>query len=46
MSDLRVDRAALEADWRKRGFSCDLWIDPPGQVWEDNVREGGGVEGV
>jgi quercetin dioxygenase-like cupin family protein len=18
-----------------RGFSCDLWIDPPGQRWED-----------
>jgi mannose-6-phosphate isomerase-like protein (cupin superfamily) len=21
--------------WRSRGFSCDVWTDPPGQVWED-----------
>ncbi len=21
--------------WRSRGFSCDLWVDPPGQCWED-----------
>lgn len=20
--------------WRTRGFSCGLWTDPPGQVWE------------
>jgi quercetin dioxygenase-like cupin family protein len=28
-------REQLAADWAKRGFSCDLWIDPPGQRWED-----------
>ncbi|HEU4390690.1 MAG TPA: cupin domain-containing protein [Blastocatellia bacterium] len=21
--------------WAGRGFSCDLWVDPPGQRWED-----------
>ncbi|HEU4683462.1 MAG TPA: cupin domain-containing protein [Nitrospira sp.] len=26
---------AIRADWRSRGFSCDVWTDPPGQVWED-----------
>ena len=22
-------------DWAARGFSCELWTDPPGQRWED-----------
>jgi quercetin dioxygenase-like cupin family protein len=39
MSISKIDRAALEADWRKRSFSCNLWIDPPGQVWEDYVHD-------
>lgn len=30
-----VDRAAVAADWRRRGFSCDLFIDPPGRAWLD-----------
>lgn len=25
---------AVSQNWRQRGFSCDLWIDPPGQYWE------------
>ena len=29
------DRTNIAADWTKRGFSCDLWTDPPGQRWED-----------
>ena len=28
------DRSPIEAAWRSRGFSCDLWTDPPGQCWE------------
>ena len=23
------------ADWSSRGYSCDIWTDPPGQVWAD-----------
>jgi len=34
-----VDRNAVAADWRARGFSCGLWVDPPGQVWADFVRD-------
>jgi mannose-6-phosphate isomerase-like protein (cupin superfamily) len=37
-----MDRKRVERDWRTRGFSCDLWTDPPGQVWRDythNVDE-------
>ena len=29
------DREQIAADWAKRGFSCELWTDPPGQRWED-----------
>ncbi|MFZ1866157.1 MAG: hypothetical protein WAU39_18185 [Polyangiales bacterium] len=34
-----VDQQSVAADWRSRGFSCDLWVDPPGQVWADYVHE-------
>ena len=30
-----TDREQIAADWEARGFSCDLWTDPPGQRWED-----------
>ncbi|MBS1911654.1 MAG: cupin domain-containing protein [Bacteroidetes bacterium] len=25
--------------WADRGFSCGLWQDPPGQVWQDYVHD-------
>lgn len=28
-----IDRAAVAADWAARGFSCDLFVDPPGREW-------------
>ena len=33
-----MNRAEIEANWRARGFSCDVWTDPPGQVWSDFVH--------
>ena len=36
--DLPIDRAAVSADWQARGFSCDLFVDPPGQCWEGFVH--------
>jgi len=36
---MTVDRAAIEANWNERGFSCGLWVDPPGQVWSDYVHD-------
>ena len=30
-----VNIDAVRSSWRSRGFSCDIWTDPPGQVWED-----------
>ena len=34
--DLRTEIAAR---WREQGYSCDLWVDPPGQVWADFVHD-------
>ena len=33
-----VDRAAVAADWQSKGYSCDLFIDPPGQEWNGFVH--------
>ena len=33
-----MDRQQVARDWRARGFSCDVWTDPPGQVWADFVH--------
>lgn len=30
-----LNRQQVSRDWAARGFSCGLWIDPPGQCWED-----------
>lgn len=34
-----VDPEAVERRWRERGFSCGLWVDPPGRVWADFVHD-------
>ena len=28
----------VSRDWAARGFSCALWVDPPGQRWENFVH--------
>ncbi len=33
-----VDRAAVAGDWAGRGYSCDLFVDPPGREWNDFVH--------
>ncbi len=35
----RHDYERIAADWASHGFTCDLWVDPPGQEWEDFVHE-------
>lgn len=30
-----TDCSKIDADWSERGFSCDLWVDSPGQRWEE-----------
>ena len=34
-----IDRAAVAADWRGRGFSCDVFTDPPGREWLDFTHD-------
>lgn len=31
--------ATVKADWAARGFSCDIWTDPPGRQWIDFVHD-------
>ena len=35
----KIDQSQIEKSWHSRGFSFGLWVDPPGQVWEDYVHE-------
>lgn len=39
MQPTRIDKEGVRADWARRGFSCELWIDPPGQVWHDFLHD-------
>ena len=34
----KIDTEEISKDWKARGFSCNLWVDPPGQRWEDFVH--------
>ena len=38
MANIEVNRGAVAGHWKQRGFSCELWVDPPGQVWADFVH--------
>ena len=31
----KLDSEKIAEAWSARGFSCELWVDPPGQRWED-----------
>ena len=33
-----VNVQEVSKSWSERGYSCDVWIDPPGQRWEDYVH--------
>lgn len=30
-----LDRAAVQRRWAADGYSCEVWIDAPNQVWHD-----------
>jgi quercetin dioxygenase-like cupin family protein len=34
-----TNRDQIEQEWKSRGFSCGLWTDPPGQIWENYVHD-------
>ena len=33
-----IDADLVAADWRQRGYSCNLFVDPPGQQWLDFIH--------
>lgn len=33
------NKKTLAKEWAQKGFCCDLWVDPPGQWWENYVHE-------
>lgn len=35
---LPVNRKEVSQSWGERGYSCDLFIDPPGREWNDFVH--------
>ncbi|MFM1874009.1 MAG: hypothetical protein RL398_3431 [Planctomycetota bacterium] len=35
MTSERVDRAEIQRNWAAQGFSCEVWVDAPNQVWHD-----------
>lgn len=37
MTDARIEE--VRRDWGERGFSCQLWVDSPGQRWEGFTHE-------
>ena len=39
MAESQIDRERIAADWAARGFSCDIWVDPPGRCWEDFTHD-------
>ena len=34
-----IDRDAVADEWQARGFSCDLFVDPPGREWNGFVHD-------
>jgi quercetin dioxygenase-like cupin family protein len=34
-----LDSDAVAEDWRARGYSCQRFVDPPGQRWEDFAHD-------
>jgi len=32
------EQLSIAEKWARDGFTCDLWIDPPGQRWENFVH--------
>ena len=36
-----VNIEKVRKDWFARGYSCDVWTDPPGQIWENFTHQVG-----
>ncbi len=33
-----LNRQMVSQSWSQRGYSCDLFVDPPGREWNDFVH--------
>lgn len=33
-----LERDEVSREWGRRGYSCDLFVDPPGREWNDFVH--------
>lgn len=33
-----LDRDQVAHNWKQRGYSCDLFTDPPGREWNDFIH--------
>ncbi|MEX2492259.1 MAG: cupin domain-containing protein [Nitrospirales bacterium] len=33
-----LNREEVAQSWRQRGYSCDVFVDPPGREWNDFVH--------
>ena len=33
-----LDRDQVAHDWHQRGYSCDVFTDPPGREWNDFIH--------
>jgi len=36
--DKALETVSVAEVWARDGFSCDLWVDPPGREWLDFVH--------
>ena len=34
-----VEQSAVAEDWSARGYSCGLFVDPPGRAWNGFVHD-------
>ena len=39
MQPTKIDLTAVRADWAASGFTFEIWIDPPSQVWHDFLHD-------
>jgi mannose-6-phosphate isomerase-like protein (cupin superfamily) len=39
MQPTKIDKDAVHRDWAGQGFSCEVWVDPPGQIWPDVLHD-------
>lgn len=39
MPNIEHRLADIRAEWSRRGYGFEYWIDPPGQAWRDFVHD-------